>query len=72
VGEDGTEAQKTALVIATQARISAGQHMCWNVRFGSLAEVEGRVSDASALPQAADITRRGRHVRLVPEADLKA
>ena len=32
VGQDGTEAQKTALVIATQPRISAGQHMRWYVR----------------------------------------
>src|SRR5262249_24767018 len=40
-----------------------------NVRFGSKADIEARLSDVSALPPKADIAEGDRHFRLVPKAD---
>jgi hypothetical protein len=40
-----------------------------NVRFGSLAEIEGHPSDVRFTPKA-DIAERDRHVHFVPKADI--
>ena len=51
MGEDDTETQKTAPVLATPPRKSV-RHTRWNVRFGSIADIAEFIRYVGFVPRA--------------------